>query len=44
MLDRQLKSAHFYHHYEDEQTGFGISSRLYDLVFGTLPRSKQHAM
>jgi hypothetical protein len=44
MLDGQLKSAHLYHHYEDEMSGFGISSRLYDLVFRTLPKRKQHAM
>lgn len=43
MLDTQLKSAHMHHHYVDEATGFGISSRLYDLVFGTLP-SKQHTL
>ena len=32
-----------YHHYEDETLAFGISSRLYDFIFRTLPR-KQHAM
>lgn len=43
MLDRKLRSSHFLHHYEDESRAFGISSRLYDLVFGTMAR-KQHAM
>lgn len=41
MLDRKLKSAHMRHHYQDATSNFGISSRLYDSLFGTLAKAKQ---
>ena len=44
VVGHALKTSHMWHHYENEQEGFGISSRLYDLVFSTLPKRKQHAM
>jgi sterol desaturase/sphingolipid hydroxylase (fatty acid hydroxylase superfamily) len=31
-----LKTSHMDHHYVDETVGYGISSTLYDLVFGTM--------
>ena len=44
VVGHALKTSHMWHHYENEQEGFGISSRLYDFVFSTLPKRKQHAM
>ena len=31
----KLKQYHMRHHYQDEQTGYGVSSPLWDYVFGT---------
>lgn len=31
----QLKRHHMLHHYQDDEAGFGVSSKLWDLVFGT---------
>lgn len=33
----QLKKYHVSHHFEDQQKGFGISSKLWDYPFGTFP-------
>jgi sterol desaturase/sphingolipid hydroxylase (fatty acid hydroxylase superfamily) len=33
-----LKRYHLRHHYRDEQTAYGVSSPLWDVVFGTRPR------
>jgi sterol desaturase/sphingolipid hydroxylase (fatty acid hydroxylase superfamily) len=44
VVGQKLKSSHMWHHYEDDQAGFGISSRLYDFILGTLPKRKQHAL
>jgi sterol desaturase/sphingolipid hydroxylase (fatty acid hydroxylase superfamily) len=30
-----LKQYHLRHHYKDDDVGFGISSPLWDYVFGT---------
>ncbi len=30
-----LKRYHMYHHYRDDTHGFGVSSKLWDVVFGT---------
>ncbi len=32
---------HAIHHYKDPEKAFGVSSPLWDFVFGTLPRTKQ---
>lgn len=37
----QLKKYHVSHHFEDQQKGFGISSKLWDYPFGTQP-DKSH--
>lgn len=39
-IGRFLKRYHLLHHYQDDASGFGVSSPLWDAVFGTLP-SKQ---
>ncbi|HMP87808.1 MAG TPA: sterol desaturase family protein, partial [Lacibacter sp.] len=33
---KPLWRNHHLHHYKDEQKGFGVSSTLWDLVFGTM--------
>ena len=37
LLGGPLKAAHMHHHYMDDSSGYGISSPLFDLVFGTRP-------
>ncbi len=32
---RDLQRRHVHHHYKDHEHGFGISSVLYDVLFGT---------
>jgi 4-hydroxysphinganine ceramide fatty acyl 2-hydroxylase len=32
---RELKAYHMQHHYKDGQMGFGVSSKFWDIVFGT---------
>lgn len=34
-LFHKIKSNHMLHHYKDENKGFGVSSPMWDLVFGT---------
>eukprot|EP00475_Leptophrys_vorax_P000108 TRINITY_DN10058_c0_g1_i3.p1 TRINITY_DN10058_c0_g1~~TRINITY_DN10058_c0_g1_i3.p1 ORF type:complete len:352 (-),score=81.09 TRINITY_DN10058_c0_g1_i3:66-1121(-) len=36
---KDLKSYHVAHHYVDPNLGFGVSSKLWDLVFGTILRT-----
>lgn len=38
---RWLKQYHLTHHYRDDHVGFGVSSPLWDYVFGTNRRSDQ---
>jgi len=37
-LSRFLKEYHLRHHYQDDDRSFGVSSPLWDYVFGTLPK------
>ena len=37
-LGRRLKGYHLRHHLRDDASGFGVTSRLWDRVFGTLTR------
>lgn len=37
-IGRALKRYHILHHYDDDESGFGVSSPLWDVVFGTLPQ------
>lgn len=32
---RNLKKYHLAHHYGDYENGFGVTSRFWDIVFGT---------
>jgi 4-hydroxysphinganine ceramide fatty acyl 2-hydroxylase len=32
---KNLKSYHMQHHYRNWQAGFGVSSKFWDIVFGT---------
>ena len=32
---RNLKRYHMYHHYKDDTKGFGVSSKFWDVIFGT---------
>ncbi|MCX7880388.1 MAG: sterol desaturase family protein [Ignavibacteria bacterium] len=36
----KLKAHHMKHHYQDENLRFGVSTPLWDYVFGTLPTEK----
>jgi sterol desaturase/sphingolipid hydroxylase (fatty acid hydroxylase superfamily) len=37
-LGRRLRELHMRHHFQDDETGFGISAPYWDRVFGTAPR------
>lgn len=39
LLQGQMKSRHMSHHYKDHSVSFGISSPLWDHIFGTYPSS-----
>lgn len=38
----KIKSHHMKHHYSNEDSRFGVSSPLWDIIFGTLPKSKSN--
>ncbi|HVD38526.1 MAG TPA: sterol desaturase family protein [Solirubrobacterales bacterium] len=40
-LGKQLREQHMRHHFQDHRFGFGVSSPLWDVVFGTLPRRRR---
>jgi len=40
---RKLREQHMRHHFQDHRYGFGVSSPLWDVVFGTLPRRRAAA-
>ena len=40
-LGKFLRKHHMLHHHADHDGGFGVSSPLWDLVFGTMPRAKR---
>lgn len=42
-LGKWLKRHHMLHHHADHSGGFGVSSPLWDLVFGTMPQVKKLA-
>lgn len=42
-IGRFLKRHHMLHHHADHDGGFGVSSPLWDLVFGTMPQVKKLA-
>lgn len=42
-LGQMVKRHHLRHHYQDEHAGYGVSSPLWDYVFGTLAAPEQKA-
>jgi sterol desaturase/sphingolipid hydroxylase (fatty acid hydroxylase superfamily) len=40
---KRLREQHMRHHFQDHRYGFGVSSPLWDAVFGTLPRRSDRA-
>lgn len=40
-LGKRLREQHMRHHFQDHRYGFGVSSPLWDVVFGTLPRRQR---
>jgi sterol desaturase/sphingolipid hydroxylase (fatty acid hydroxylase superfamily) len=39
---KRLREAHMRHHFQDHRYGFGVSSPIWDKVFGTMPRKRNH--
>ena len=39
-LGKRLREQHMRHHFQDHHYGFGVTSPLWDRVFGTLPRDR----
>jgi len=39
-LGKRLREQHMRHHFQDHRYGYGVSSPLWDVVFGTLPRKR----
>jgi sterol desaturase/sphingolipid hydroxylase (fatty acid hydroxylase superfamily) len=39
-LARAIRRHHMMHHHQDHSGGFGVSTPLFDVVFGTMPRPK----
>jgi sterol desaturase/sphingolipid hydroxylase (fatty acid hydroxylase superfamily) len=40
-LGKRLREQHMRHHFQDHRFGYGVSSPLWDVVFGTLPRRQR---
>jgi sterol desaturase/sphingolipid hydroxylase (fatty acid hydroxylase superfamily) len=40
-LGKRLREQHMRHHFQDHRFGYGVSSPLWDVVFGTLPRTRR---
>jgi len=41
-LGKRLREQHMRHHFQDHRFGYGVSSPLWDVVFRTLPRKRDH--
>jgi sterol desaturase/sphingolipid hydroxylase (fatty acid hydroxylase superfamily) len=39
-LGKRLRELHMRHHFQDDERGFGISAPYWDIVFRTVPRSR----
>jgi dihydroceramide fatty acyl 2-hydroxylase len=39
-LGKRLREQHMRHHFQDHRFGYGVSTPLWDVVFGTLPRRR----
>jgi len=42
-IGKWVRRHHMLHHHADHHGGFGVSTPLWDIVFGTMPRAKRHA-
>jgi len=40
-LGRKLRELHMRHHFQDHDTGFGVSAPFWDSVFGTKPKTRR---
>ncbi|MDF2696779.1 MAG: Fatty acid hydroxylase, partial [Labilithrix sp.] len=40
-IGKFVKRHHMLHHHADHDGGFGVSSPLWDVVFGTMPQVKK---
>ncbi len=38
---QNIKKHHMYHHYKDDHAGYGVSSKFWDIIFGTDFKRKQ---
>jgi sterol desaturase/sphingolipid hydroxylase (fatty acid hydroxylase superfamily) len=38
---KNLREQHMRHHFQDHRYGFGVSTPIWDAVFGTLPRKRR---
>jgi len=38
-IGKFLKEYHLRHHFQDDNTGYGVSNPLWDYVFGTTPKT-----
>ena len=43
-IGRFVKRHHMLHHHADHDGGFGVSSPLWDIVFGTMPQAKRRPL
>ncbi len=41
-LGKKLREQHMRHHFQDHRFGYGVSSPLWDVIFRTLPRKRNH--
>jgi sterol desaturase/sphingolipid hydroxylase (fatty acid hydroxylase superfamily) len=39
-LGKQLRELHMRHHFQDHETGYGVSAPFWDHVFGTAPKQR----
>lgn len=40
-LGKRLREQHMRHHFQDHRFGYGVSSPLWDVIFGTLPKRRR---
>ena len=40
-VGKRLRELHMRHHFQDDDSGYGVSAPYWDVVFGTLPRSRK---
>lgn len=40
-IGRRIREHHLRHHFQDASRGFGVSSPLWDYVFGTMPKRRR---